>query len=1165
MRDPGRKGGPKIRGCVDTRTVETDDVAEIDPLTDPVAPIGAADTVTAFDRGDYHTAARGSDACWQKFAALGMLGIVEPARQRLKNFPDARAAFFRAATLWIAGEDADAMAILGRTDLPEASALAALLEKPAITILGQLPYHRGWPQVLLDGIAADPKFRVANHTYHPEDRPSPPNASVFDWYEADDVPDFYICHMLEWHAPPTDIHEAPFPIFAHTADTDLHIQLLRRWLPSFDALFVTDSSEHAMVSRLLPDGRVACTPSPFGWAGGVGGANPGVAERPIDVFMSGIMLRPFHPDKARFVIELLRQKALNVLIVDGVVSRRDYLAIMSRSKVTLCYARNQGAMVTRGIDALGVGCIPVVARDSVIRLSAPDDCGFTYDPDFGDVVEAVQAALADFKGSDPRQRTQTAHRIFDRRRIASRYMRALTVHAALMAVQPNRRRFDPLRDHRRNAQFVNWPIPFEPVARAFFEHNRRTFRQRLKAGWTTEAANNLAREYILQCAEAARHDRGDAMMPRLRGALRILAMAIARNPHCLVLRLNYIRVARFLGDDGLRARAETALADVLGQGESYWTVSVHDDVLPPDYFDNLLDRYTYFATLVQIPVGREASDAGVEDRLKRCILASLHWLAGWIFADEDRFESAHRLNPDYGVIAFDYVLSALRRGGTLPDEALGALRRLLRESHMYAHAAAVVVAHAERLRDQLDPAEIETCRHLCRSFDNNVLPIEPFNYTRGIGAFHAIGSRSPETAPDPATTGKLRWGVVLCEFDRERPAPADAVAAFEGPSFAGRTRVVPFFHAGLSLRPEPWRYLVGNALKVDPVALFDRAVRLTPGDAIVAVYDAAAFIREFLPRLLERDEVTGPIVMLRDENGSGRNRIVGVACPRRALASWPSRQEGIGADSLFDPFELARRFARDGLDTEFWAPPGAAAPTLAIPSPYQIMPANRRCVARIHARLDPVPQQPGEPKPLSAGNATLAAVESLPQKLASTVGYEISRLRRRLRRPAVRALFDADWYVQRYPDVPMGGLAPFVHYRTIGVRQRRDPHPLFNAAWYVAQSPELAETGGDPLDHFIRYGAYDGRSPNPMFDVAWYLETYPDVPAAGLNPLHHYIRRGAREKRDPGPEFDTKWYISQYPEVGRTNCNPLAHYLHVGAAAGCLPNPGEIGSGGILL
>ncbi len=230
--------------------------------------LGAADAVAAFDRGDYHAATRGPSPCWQTHAALGMLGIVEPALDRLGGFPDARAAFFHAATLWIAGRDSDALDILRRTDLPEASALTALIEKPTITVLGQLPYQRGWPQVLVEGIAADPKFRVANHTYHPDDLPSRPDASVFDWFDPAEPPDFYVCHMLEWHAPPADIHDAPFPIFAHTADTDLHIQLLRRWLPSFDGLFVTDTTEHAMVRRLVPDGGVACTPSPFGWSGG---------------------------------------------------------------------------------------------------------------------------------------------------------------------------------------------------------------------------------------------------------------------------------------------------------------------------------------------------------------------------------------------------------------------------------------------------------------------------------------------------------------------------------------------------------------------------------------------------------------------------------------------------------------------------------------------------------------------------------------------------------------------------------------------------------------------------------------------------------------------------------------------------------------------------------
>ncbi len=80
---------------------------------------------------------------------------------------------------------------------------------------------------------------------------------------------------------------------------------------------------------------------------------------------------------------------------------------------------------------------------------------------------------------------------------------------------------------------------------------------------------------------------------------------------------------------------------------------------------------------------------------------------------------------------------------------------------------------------------------------------------------------------------------------------------------------------------------------------------------------------------------------------------------------------------------------------------------------------------------------------------------------------------------AVRALFDADWYLQTYPDVAQAGL--------------------------------------NPLRHYLEHGAAEGRDPSPLFSTRWYLQTYPDVAQAGLNPLRHYLDHGAAEGRLPRP------------------------------------------------
>lgn len=117
-----------------------------------------------------------------------------------------------------------------------------------------------------------------------------------------------------------------------------------------------------------------------------------------------------------------------------------------------------------------------------------------------------------------------------------------------------------------------------------------------------------------------------------------------------------------------------------------------------------------------------------------------------------------------------------------------------------------------------------------------------------------------------------------------------------------------------------------------------------------------------------------------------------------------------------------------------------------------------------------------------------------------------------------RAVFDADWYLRRYPDVAASGVDPFRHYVKYGAAEGRDPSPLFAAAWYLARWPDVAAAGMDPLTHYLRYGGPEGRNPSPMFDTSFYLRHTPDVDQAGTNPLVHYLTCGIGEGRFIGPE-----------------------------------------------
>jgi hypothetical protein len=102
-----------------------------------------------------------------------------------------------------------------------------------------------------------------------------------------------------------------------------------------------------------------------------------------------------------------------------------------------------------------------------------------------------------------------------------------------------------------------------------------------------------------------------------------------------------------------------------------------------------------------------------------------------------------------------------------------------------------------------------------------------------------------------------------------------------------------------------------------------------------------------------------------------------------------------------------------------------------------------------------------------------------------------------------RKLFDAAFYLDRYPDVRQAGMNPLLHYLRHGAAEGRKPHRLFEPGYYLSCCPD-ARKSGNPLLHFIETGGRLGN-PHPLFHCQAYLAEYPDVAKRGVNPLLHYI------------------------------------------------------------
>jgi len=154
-------------------------------------------------------------------------------------------------------------------------------------------------------------------------------------------------------------------------------------------------------------------------------------------------------------------------------------------------------------------------------------------------------------------------------------------------------------------------------------------------------------------------------------------------------------------------------------------------------------------------------------------------------------------------------------------------------------------------------------------------------------------------------------------------------------------------------------------------------------------------------------------------------------------------------------------------------------------------------------------------------------------------------------------LFDAEWYLERNPDVATSGKNPLDHYLRWGEQEGRAPNPLFYPRHYAANLPEADRPKTGLLAHYALLGEKRGHTSHPFFVPQYCARFLPaaDAPedAPDSTVLGRYLRHGGGFVA-PHPLFDPVHYAKSLA-LPPDDQPLLLHFLGSGAAEGFSPHP----------
>jgi hypothetical protein len=752
-------------------------------------------TAQVFAVHDYAGAALfGDPATWQCQAARALLRGDAASFAALADFAEPEARFFAAAARFVHGDTARAQRQLAGIDLPHARNLAALLARGRIRVLAQLPWSPGAMTDLAAGARHDALFELRTVGHRAGDVAQRPYASVASLCEGGFAPDFYVATMVEWHHVPPDLQALGCPLFGHVADHDLHIQTIRPWLDLFDELCVTDRTEWLDVQG-LSRGAVSSFAKVFGMPRSLPPLPDASSERHLDFFVSGTMLDPYHPDKARVLHELLAMPELAMRLVRGHTGTLAFHALLAASKASFTFVRRPGAMPTRGLESLALGCAVALQEESILNLwVGANEGAVTYGNAPGDLARAVRRVVDGWSHFGPAARAgaELVRREFALPRVASQYLRFLAFRAAA----PRARR-EPVATaawcQKRLCVSRTWLPDDALVRRRTMQANFRRLAEIVAKTPSPAVIVDMARELLCEFAfyqqkgevgadERALHD----------DALRLLEKCARLYPRHLAARFLHVRTLWHHGDARARLQALQLAFDTIEADPASWQLGPDDDVMPFDFHADCFNYRDYLDLVAAAAKGTVVPAAA----FVQLVLAAI---AGYVARKTDQPDLHERVvawDPGFARYRLDLARCLLRRGdGAQRARGLALLQELAGGSAEFAAAVRELTRRA-----QTPPAA--TARALQR------LDSDCIDAALRVSALFAT-----ERAP-------------------AMPAPPAGVVGYVSPASAAARRfavLVPFAGGARELAE-----LLGELEGQTTAAAMDVVVALAPGEAALA-------------------------------------------------------------------------------------------------------------------------------------------------------------------------------------------------------------------------------------------------------------------------------------------------------------------------------------------